>query len=59
MVTNNPQVLEELSQEYEHRDKPIINLGLKPLWADDDQKTPIATTKSNRKNEPFVLPFLH
>lgn len=58
MVTNNPQVLEELSREYEHQDKPVVDLGLKPLWSDDRQKASV-TTKSNGKNEPFVLPFLH
>jgi len=54
MVTNNPQVLEELSREYEHQDKPVVDLGLKPLWSDDRQKASVTTTKSNGKNEPFI-----
>lgn len=59
MVTNNPELLEELSQEYEHQDKPIIDLGLKPLWTDDKNQKTFVTTKNSEKNEPFVLPFLH
>lgn len=58
MVTNNPKVLEELSEEYDHRDKPIIDLGLKPLWIDENKKDSVAT-KNNIKNEAFVLPFLN
>lgn len=57
MVTNNSQVLENLSQEYEHQDKPNINLDLKPLWTNDIKETPVVT-KKNGKIEPFVLPFL-
>lgn len=58
MVTNNHQVLEELSQEYEHRDMPVIDLGLKPLWTADENKiNPIKT--NNKKIEPLsVLPYL-
>ncbi|VVC41222.1 Hypothetical protein CINCED_3A010987 [Cinara cedri] len=60
MVTNNSQVLEELSQEYEHRDTPIIDLGLKPLWtADENSINPIKPNNNNRKIEPLsVLPYL-
>lgn len=58
MVTNNSKVLEDLSQEYDNREKPIIDLGLKPLWIDDNKKTSV-TTKNSGKNEPFVLPFLN
>lgn len=57
MVTNNPEVLEEISQEYDHQEKPIIDLGIKPLWTDNNKKEPV-TTKNNGKIEAFVLPFL-
>lgn len=57
MVTNNPEVLEELSQEYD-QDKPIIDLGIKPLWTDENKKDPIIKTTNNGKIEAFVLPFL-
>lgn len=58
MVTNNPKVLEELSQEYDNQEKPIIDLGLKPLWVDEKKKTSV-TTRNGGKNEAFVLPFLN
>lgn len=58
MVTNSPQVLEELSKEYDHQEKPIIDLGLKPLWEDEKKKTP-TNNKNNEKTEAFVIPFLH
>lgn len=60
MVTNSPKVLEDLSQEYDHQDKPIIDLGLKPLWTDEDKENnqTTVTAKNNSKNEIFVLPFL-
>lgn len=55
MVTNNPELLEELSQEYDHQDKPIINLGLKPIWTTENKET---MNKNNAKNEALILPFL-
>lgn len=57
MVTNNPEVLEELSQEYDHQDKPIIDLGLKPIWSNENKETSLMA-KNNGKNEALVLPFL-
>jgi len=56
MVTNSPQVLEKLSQDYDHQDKPTIDLGLKPLQTDENNETPEMT--KNEKNGPFMLPFL-
>lgn len=58
MVANDPEVLEKIGEEYDHQDKPIINLGLKPLKADDDNKTSAVINKTNGKNGPFVLPYL-
>lgn len=58
MVTNSPQVLEELSQEYDHQEQPIIDLGLKPLWQDETEITPV-NKKNKEKTEAFVIPFLH
>jgi len=61
MVTNNSTVLEKLNEEYSHQDKPIVDLGLKPLWNDGKKETLIDTSvaiKNNGKNEVFVLPFL-
>jgi len=58
MVTNNPKVLEELSQEYDQKDEPIINLGLKPLWSVENKETPAVMNKNHRKKEAFALPFL-
>jgi len=58
MVTNNPKVLEELSQEYDQKDEPIINLGLKPLWSVENKETPPVMIKSQGKKEAFALPFL-
>lgn len=55
MVTNNSELLEELSQEYDHQDKPIIDLGLKPIWTIENKET---MNKNNKKNEALVLPFL-
>lgn len=59
MVTNNPRTLEKLNQDYENQDKPVIDLGLKPLWTTTENKGIDVTKKNNRKNEAFVLPFLH
>lgn len=57
MVTNNPKILEELSQEYDQKDEPVINLGLKPLWTVENKETPVIT-KNHGKKEAFALPFL-
>lgn len=57
MVTNSPEELEKLSQEYEHHDKPIIDLGLKPSWVEEKKEPPV-TAVNSRKNEMIVLPFL-
>jgi len=57
MVTNNPKILEELSQEYDKKDEPVIHLGLKPLWAVENKETSIIT-KNHGKKEAFALPFL-
>lgn len=57
MVTNNPEILEELSQEYDQKDEPVINLGLKPLWIVENKETPVIT-KNHGKKEAFTLPFL-
>ncbi|XP_025197810.1 sodium channel protein Nach-like isoform X1 [Melanaphis sacchari] len=58
MVTNNPKELEELSQEYDQKDEPTINLGLKPLWTFENKETSVKP-QIHGKNEPFALPFLH
>jgi len=58
MVTNNPKVLEELSQEYDQKDETIINLGLKPLWSIENKETPAIMIKNHGKKEAFTLPFL-
>lgn len=55
MVTNNSKLLEELSQEYDHQDKPIIDLGLKPIWTNENKEN---MNKNNGKNKALVLPFL-
>jgi len=57
MVVNNPEVLEELSEEYDQQDEPIINLGLKPLWTVENVETPVMI-KNHGKKEAFALPFL-
>jgi len=58
MVTNNPKVLEELSQEYDQKDEAIINLGLKPLWSVENKETQAVMIKNHGKKEAFALPFL-
>lgn len=59
MITNNPEVLEELSQEYEQRDTPVIDLGLKPLWTTDENTINPIKPNNNKKIEPLsVLPYL-
>lgn len=56
MVNSNPEELEKLNEEYEHYDQPEIDLGLKPLWAEDEP--PKKKQNLNKKTDPFVLPFL-
>lgn len=58
MVTNNPKVLEELSQEYDQKDEKIINLGLKPLWSVENKEPQAVIIKNHGKKEAFALPFL-
>ncbi|XP_025416588.1 sodium channel protein Nach-like isoform X2 [Sipha flava] len=59
MVAYNPKALEELSKDYENQDKPVIDLGLKPLWTRTENKGTDVTRKNDKKKEAFVLPFLH
>ncbi|XP_050536537.1 sodium channel protein Nach-like isoform X2 [Daktulosphaira vitifoliae] len=56
MVNSNSEELEKLNEEYEHYNQPEIDLGLKPLWADNEP--PKTKQNLNKKIDPFVLPFL-
>ncbi|XP_050430662.1 sodium channel protein Nach-like isoform X2 [Adelges cooleyi] len=56
MVNSNPEELERLNEEYEHYDKPEIDLSLKPLWTENEKPSKINSV--NNKNNQFPLPFL-